>query len=131
MDKQKIDEWFNSEEGKQSIEKFALKIQKKKENLIKGGKLKIKNFYLKKEDMFEYYIDCLLEFDDKVSDKLYKKYIDGQSNIIWLVFRALKEFGTPFKDTDFGMFTSDGYFLKGFKFEVISGQGSFVKIERI
>ena len=115
---------FN-EEGKKFIDKWL-------------EKQSFRNRWIQRISNYKFDIEKLIEFDKRKSDILYKKGIDGQSNLIWLIYYALKSLSLPLEEydyriftvDDYGMFTVDGFIYNGYKFEVISGRGRFVIIEK-
>lgn len=124
MTKESIDAFFESEEGKQSLIDFRLKLNQ--EDAFNSRWIEKIKVYLENTESPDF--EKLVQYDDKVSDRLYDKYIDGQSSLIWKVYHCVVEhFGTECEG-DWGMFTSEKVTYKGWIFERIVGQGSFVKI---
>lgn len=117
---------LESEEGRKSTEEFFNKI--KKENAFKERwAIKIAE-YLKTVDNLNVLFEAYDKHDEKQRDILWKRHIDGQSSISLHILRAIEQIGTPADISEYGDFTTEMYRYKGYIFDMICGQGCFVRI---
>lgn len=129
LDKDSIDAWFESEEGKASIERFAnkLKLEKKR-----------KKFYVKKlkkyfdrlsDEGVNAWIENFVKWEKEYQERYYKKCIETHSNILSTLWEFFKIHGN---DTDLEEdFQTSCYQYRGFEMSIFHGQGSFLKLYKI
>lgn len=116
---EKLEEFFESEEGKASTKRFFDKIRD--EQLIENRWVtKVVEKLKETEDLSD-----LFKKWNKHSEKrkhiLYKRHIDGDSSLDTIIYSAMKELGE--EDSDMGMFCQGKYEYKGFVTEYLVGQG--------
>ena len=124
----KIDEWFESEEGKKSIDKFLEKIEREKtiknnqlERLNRSGKfLELTKKAIAKYNTTEY------------RDSWYKRGIEPPESLFWFLFEYAEKYGRECEEQELkkygNMFTSSLFFLNGYYFNRMDGQGSVIKV---
>lgn len=128
IDFKKIDEWFDSEEGKKSIAEFAEKIEREEriktnqlERLHKSGK-----FLELTEKVIEKYNS------DKYRDSWYKRGIEPPEDLFWFLFEYAEKYGRECEEQEWeqygNMFTSSLFFVNGYYFNRVDGQGSVIKV---
>lgn len=128
IDFKKIDEWLDSEEGKRSIAEFAEKIERKEriktnqlERLHKSGK-----FIELTEKSIEKYNT------DKYRDSWYKRGIEPPESLFWFLFEYAEKYGRECDIQEWkqygNMFTSSLFFVNGYFFNRMDGQGSVIKV---
>ena len=131
IDFKKIDEWFDSEEGKKSIAKIAEKIEREEriktkqlERLYKSGK-----FLELTEKAIEKYNT------DKYRDSWYKRGIEPPESLFWFLFDYAEKYGRECDEKEWGqygnMFTSSLFFVNGYYFNRMDGQGSVIKVMKV
>lgn len=128
IDLKKIDEWFESEEGKNSITKFTEKIEREEriktnqlERLYKSGK-----FIEFTENVIEKYNT------DKYKDSWYKRGYEPPESLFWFLFDYAEKYGRECDEQELeqygNMFTSCLFFVNGYYFNRMDGQGSVIKV---
>ena len=124
----KIDEWLDSEEGKKSIAEFAEKIEREEriktnqlERLHKSGKfLELTEKAIKKYNTDEYI------------NSWYKRGIEPPESLFWFLFEYAEKYGRECEEEEWkqygNMFTSSLFFIDGYYFNRMDGQGSVIKV---
>ena len=128
IDLKKIDEWFDSEEGKKSIADFAEKIER--EERIKTKQLQrlheSGNFLELTEKAIEKY-----NSDDYI-DSWYKRGVEPPESLFWFLFEYAEKYGRECEEQEWeqygNMFTSSLFFVNGYYFNRMDGQGSVIKV---
>lgn len=128
IDLKKIEEWFDSEEGKKSIAEFAEKIERKEriktnqlERLYESGKfLELTEKAIKKYNT------------DKYINSWYKRGIEPPESLFWFLFEYAEKYGRECEEEEWkqygNMFTSSLFFIDGYYFNRMDGQGSVIKV---
>lgn len=128
IDLKKIDEWFDSEEGKKSIAEFAEKIEQ--EERIKTNQLE--RFY-KSGKFLELTEKAIKKYNtDKYRDSWYKRGIEPPESLFWFLFLYAEKYGRECEEEEWkqygNMFTSSLFFIDGYYFNRMDGQGSVIKV---
>lgn len=128
IDLKKIDEWFDSEEGKKSIAEFAEKIER--EERIKTNQLE--RFY-KSGKFLELTEKAIKKYNtDKYRDSWYKRGIEPPESLFWFLFQYAEKYGRECEEKEWkqygNMFTSSLFFIDGYYFNRMDGQGSVIKV---
>lgn len=124
MNVQDISDFMESEKGKEAMKRFA----EKTDNMNKYKNRWIERIKKYLDSVIVPDIEKLLTHDSKISDRLYYRSIDGQSSLIWMVFHTIAIIGDSVELSEYGDFVVEKYLYKGWYFDVISGQGRFVRI---
>lgn len=123
-DLQKLQDFLASEDGKKATKEFAEKL-KREEDIEKRWIEAIHRRLLIDSAV----LDKMHKFDAKHCDRLYDKYIDGQSNIVRFIFEAASKYG---KETEItGDFDIASYIYFGYKWIMYCGQGCFISFEKL
>lgn len=127
-DLKKIEEWFDSEEGKKSIAEFAEKIER--EERIKTNQLE--RFY-KSGKFLELTEKVIKKYNtDKYRDSWYKRGIEPPESLFWFLFQYAEKYGRECEEEEWkqygNMFTSSLFFIDGYYFNRMDGQGSVIKV---
>ena len=124
----KIDEWFDSEEGKKSIAEFAEKIER--EEGIKTNQLERLNKSGKFIELTEKAIEKYST--DKYINSWYKRGIEPPESLFWFLFEYAEKYGRECEEQEWkqygNMFTSSLFFINGYYFNRMDGQGSVIKV---
>lgn len=128
IDLKKIDEWFDSEEGKKSIAEFAEKIER--EERIKTTQLE--RFH-KSGKFLELTEKAIKKYNtDKYRDSWYKRGIEPPESLFWFLFEYAEKYGRECEEKEWkqygNMFTSSLFFIGGYYFNRMDGQGSVIKV---
>ena len=127
-DLKKIDEWFDSEEGKKSIAEFAEKVER--EERIKTNQLERlhdsgKFLELTKKAIEKYNTN-------KYRYNWYKRGIEPPESLFWFLFEYAEMYGRDCEEKEYeqygNMFTSSLFFINGYYFNRMDGQGSVIKV---
>lgn len=130
LDLNKIDDFFNSEKGKKSIEKFAKKIER--EDRINNNQLK--RLY-ESGKFIELTEKSIKKYNtDKYKDRWYKRGIMPPETLFWFLFDYAKKYGRECNEKEWekygNMFSSSLFFIDGYYFNRMDGQGSVIKITK-
>lgn len=123
-----LDDFLESEEGKKAMDKFIekLEIEKKiKDRQLKRFKEKggLKQFTEKVIDKYN---------SDEYKNRWYKRGIMPPESLSWFLFEYAEEYGRECTDKEWAeygnMFTTSLFFIEGYYFNKMDGQGSIIKI---
>ena len=127
---QKIDEFFESEKGKASIEKYRIKMKRKEEILSSRlSKLKI---YLEHNSFDSLMERMRVENGDDYQDKCYNKgYMPHPTNILNLILEFIEVNGEVVDyNIGGGDFLASEIEFNGYLFQLYHGQGSFSRVHK-
>jgi len=132
----KLKAFLDSEEGQESIEEWANKINN--EHAIKDSQLEraFKKYGLNIAGVVE---KIVAKYDsDKYRDFWWKKGFEPPEDLYFFLFDYAAKYGvevdenSPIEQKErVNMFTSDIYYLDGYVFNKINGQGTCVLVEKI
>ena len=122
--KQKMHEWFESEEGKKSVENFGKGLK------IKDDRKKHMWSFLESLtfEQFNELLPRFIKWEEKFEDREYDKGKLKTSNIWNNVFDAIMDYAPEYENDD--MFFGGGATYRGYQWIVYIGQGSFYVIEK-
>lgn len=125
-----LKDWFESEDGQKALEGFAERINRKRDHQMRW----VERF----KKWAEPNIDAALE---KLMDKYYsKKYVNGEykkgyeprETLLWLAFEYAKEYCKECDDEEYmNDFTGTAYYIGSYVIQVMHGQGSALRIDKI
>ena len=120
----KMDDHFNSEEGKEYFRMIAVKSK------IKEGRLRKVGEYLEGKDFDEILNKLKKEHNETYIDKCYNKgYEPYPNNKLSLLFDYIEsEYSQVENESIPQDFLSSCYFFKGYYFTIYCGQGCFYRI---
>lgn len=132
----KLNAFLESEEGQKSIEEWANKI--KNEQAIKDSQLEraFKKYGLNIAGVVE---KIVAKYDsDKYRDFWWNKGFEPSEDLYFFLFDYAAKYGVEVNENSpveqqkrINMFTSDIYYLDGYVFNKINGQGTCVLVEKI
>jgi hypothetical protein len=132
----KLNAFLESEEGQKSIEEWANKI--KNEQAIKDSQLEraFKKYGLNIAGVVE---KIVAKYDsDKYRDFWWNKGFEPPEHLYFFLFDYAAKYGVEVNENSpeeqqkcINMFTSDIYYLDGYVFNKINGQGTCVLVEKI
>jgi len=132
----KLNAFLESEEGQKSFEEWANKI--KNEQAIKDSQLEraFKKYGLNIAGVVE---KIVAKYDsDKYRDFWWKKGFEPPEDLYFFLFDYAAKYGVEVDENSpeeqqkcINMFTSDIYYLDGYVFNKINGQGTCVLVEKI
>ncbi len=126
----KLREFLDSEEGKKSIEEFGKKLKRDEE---------IKNRRTEKfKELAEPDIDAALskiieKYDsDEYVKREYSLGYEPRQTLLWIAFNYAEKYCKECTDEKYlNMFTGNAYYIGSYVIQVMHGQGSVIKIEKI
>lgn len=130
---EKLKEFLDSPEGQESIERFA-------ENLRLEDLHKQRwrdRMWNRIKDDIDASIEHLLKWyeSDVYRDREYKKGYEPRENLLWVLLTVAEEYGKDCDDDTYetysNMFTGDMYILGSYVIQVMHGQGSVIRIDKL
>lgn len=133
MDVKKLNNFFDSKEGKKSIEEFSKK-------LINDEKIlnyQLKKFHERCESDSKYFDNFIEKVINKYNSKKYtnywyKKGYESPEDLYWFLFEYAEKYGRECNKIEWekygNEFTSELYFINDYYFNKMDGQGSIIKI---
>jgi hypothetical protein len=121
--KKRMDEWFESPEGKASMERERRRIIRDAERKQQAWE------YLESltDEDYRKKLHQLIEWEERFEEREYQKGKEKSSNIFNTIFSAISHNAEECDDDN--MFFGGGSTYRGFEWKVYVGQGSFYTIE--
>jgi hypothetical protein len=129
----KLDEmkdWFESEEGQKSLERFAERMNREHDHQMRWTE----RFKKWAEPDMDTAIEKLCSWyeSDKYRDREYKKGYEPRESLLWLAFEYAKENCKECDDEQYlNGFTGAAYYIGSYVIQVMHGQGSVLRIDKI
>ena len=122
--KKRMDEWFNSPEGKASMERERRRIIRDDERKKQAWE------YLESlsDESYNNLLLKLIKWEEQFEEREYQKGKLKSSNIFNTIFSAISHNAEPCDDDN--MFFGGGSTYRGNEWKVFVGQGSFYTIEK-
>lgn len=130
MDIKKLRDFLDSEEGKKSMEKFALKIQREDEHKERW----IDRMWDRIKDDIDGSIEHMCDWyeSDKYRGREYKMGYEPRERLLWVLFGCAGKYGKECTDDSYAnMFTGEMYYLGSYVIQIMHGQGSALRIDKI
>lgn len=133
MDIKKLRDFLNSEEGKKSIEEFALKLRREDEHKERW----VDRMWNRIKDDIDGSIEHLLNWyeSDKYRDREYKMGYEPREQLLWVLLDVAQKHGRLCVEKEVeiyaNMFTGGMYGLGSYIIQVMNGQGSVIRIDKI
>jgi hypothetical protein len=126
----KLREFLDSEEGKKSIAEFGKKLKRDEER---------KNRWTEKfKELAEPNIDAALskiieKYDsDEYAKREYSLGYEPRESLLWIAFNYAEKYCKECTDEKYlNVFTGNAYYIGSYVIQVMHGQGSVIKIEKI
>jgi len=129
---QELEDFRNPEEGKAVLKEWGEKLIREHAHKNRWQEKTAKLLESKTDEELDSLYAKYLKHAQKRSDILYEQNIDGESSLNAIILEAFSKAGkVSKKKKDYGMFTSIVYRYRGFKAELICGQGCFISIDKI
>lgn len=127
---EKIKDFLDSEEGEKSMEEFTQKIineQKHNDRWVEKFKKYCEN------NLDDTIVKLVTKYDsDEYVNREYKKGHIPRETLLWLVYGYATKYCPPCEDEKYlNMFTDEAYYIGSYVIQVMHGQGSVVRIEKI
>lgn len=126
----RLREFLNSEEGKKSIEEWNDRLVQEEEH---------QNRWIEKfKSRFENNLDTILErlinkyYSSDYVKREYKMGFMPREPLMFLVYEYAKKYCEPCEDQKyFNMFTDEAYYIGSYVIQLMIGQGSSIRIDKI
>jgi len=128
MNTSNLIKFLDSEEGKKSMEQFCLNIVKTEEVLNN----QLERFH--KNNNFKEFIEkVIIKYDsDNYKDRWYYKGIQPPEDLYWFLYEYAVKYGRECKKKEWkkysNNFTSELYYINGYYFNRMDGQGSIIQV---
>jgi len=125
-----LTKWFETDEGKKSLEDFCNKL---------AAEDKIKNEQLEKfhnRGNFKEFIEKVITkySSEKYRISWYDRHIEPPEELYWFLFFYAEKYGRECNEKEWSeysnTFTSALFYINGYYFNRMDGQGSVIKIEK-
>lgn len=129
---EELEKWFESEEGKESIERFINKT--KNEELVLNNQLEKFHLKFKLEENFDKFIKLVnIKYSsDEYKNRWYNRSIEPPEDLFWFLFKYAKKYGRECDVSEWGnygnMFSSSLFYINGYYFNRMDGQGSAIQV---
>jgi hypothetical protein len=130
---QRFKEFLESEEGQKSIKEFGLKIKRDLEHKERWTDL----MWNRIKDDIDSSIQRMLEWydSDKYRNREYSLGYEPRETLLWVLFGVSEKYGSECNESEIekcaNMFTGDMYKIGSYVIQVMHGQGSVIKIDKI
>jgi hypothetical protein len=128
---EEINAFFDSPEGKESLEKFAEKLRREQEHKDRW----IDRMWNRIKDDIDGSIERLDNWygSDKYRDREYKKMYEPREELFWVLLGAAEKYGSEVGD-EYELyanpFTGEMYKIGSYYIQVMYGQGSVIRIDK-
>ena len=131
MDKHgKLTDWFASEEGKESLARFAERMNREHEHQMRW----VDKFKKWAEPDMDRALRTLMDwyYSDKYVKREYRLGYEPREKLLWLAFEYAKENCKECDDEEYlNDFTGSAYYIGSYVIQVMHGQGSALRIDEI
>jgi hypothetical protein len=127
---EKLREFLDTEEGKKSIEEFGNKIKKEEERKDRW----IEKFKKLAESDIDAYLEKLIEkYDsDEYVRREYSLGYEPRESLLWIALGYAKKYCKECTDEKYlNMFTGEAYYIGSYIIQVMHGQGSVIRIDKM
>ena len=127
---EKLREFLDSEDGKKSIEEFGRRLERESEFKERW----IERFKDHSENNLDFVLEKLIaKYDsDKYIRKEYSKGYEPREKLLWIAFNYAEKYCKECTDEKYlNMFTGSAYYIGSYVIQVMHGQGSVIRIDKI
>ena len=131
LDIKKLQDFLDSEEGQESMDRMVNKWAKE-DNFKKRWKKKFKKFLENRtDDELNTLFDKFHVHAEKRRDILWNQKYDGETSLYPHLHNAISKLGKKAKKSCYNIFTTSMYIWRGFQSESYCGQGYFHSISKV
>ena len=129
----KLKAFLNSPEGQKSLEEFANKLTRERELADTW----VERMWSRIKDDIDGSIEHLLNWyeSDKYRDREYKMGFEPRETLLWVLLEIAEKYGRECTQEEIdvyaNMFTGDMFVLGSYIIQVMNGQGSVIRIDKI
>lgn len=130
---QAINDFINSEKGKKSMMDYFDSLERLKQHDDRWTD----RMYERIKDNIDESIEHLIKwyYSDKYRDREYKKGYEPREQLLWVLFHVAEDYGRECTEQEAeqyaNMFTGEIYILGSYAIQVMHGQGSVIRIDKI
>lgn len=127
---ERLREFLNTEEGRKSMEEFGKKLERDREFKDRW----IERFRSYSEDKLDFVLERIISKygSDEYVGKEYSKGYEPREELLCVAFNYAEKYCKPCEDEKYlNMFTGEAYYIGSYVIQVMHGQGSVIKIEKI
>ena len=127
---EKLREFLDTEEGKKSIEEFGNKIKREEERKDRW----IEKFKKLAEPDIDSYLEKLIKkYDsDEYVRREYALGYEPRESLLWIALEYAKKYCKECEDEKYlNTFTGEAYYIGSYVIQVMHGQGSVIRIDKI
>ena len=127
---EKLSEFLNTEEGRKSIEEFGNKMRRDEERHDRW----VEKFRELAESDIDACLERLIEkYDsDEYVRREYSLGYEPRESLLWIALEYAKKYCKECEDEKYlNTFTGEAYYIGSYVIQVMHGQGSVIKIEKI
>lgn len=127
---QRLTDFLNSEEGRKSIEEFQLKVEREEAHRNRWAN----RMWNRIKDDIDSAVERLVEYYD--SDRYYyresKRGFEPREALLWVLLDCARLYGKECTDESYANpFTGEMYHIGSFVIQVMHGQGSVIRIDKV
>jgi hypothetical protein len=128
-----IEKLLNSEEGKKSIEKFRLKLEREQAHTNRW----IERMWFHIKDDVDGSIEHMLKWydSDKYRNREYHMCYEPRETLLWVLFDVAQKYGNECTEDEIrkyaNTFTGEMMRIGSYVIQVMFGQGSAIRIDKI
>ena len=127
----KLEEYFNSTEGKKSIADFVAEVKREAQILDQ----QIERLHLI-PNLPEFIAKIISKYDsDRYKDRWYSRGMEPPETLYWFLFHYAEKYGSKCNKKEWkkhsNMFTTSLLYIPGYYIQKMDGQGSVIKITKI
>lgn len=122
--------FFDSEEGKKSMDEWLEKLQREELHLQRW----VDRVWDRIKDDIDGSIERLLNWyeSDRYRDREYKMCYEPREALLWVLLDCARKYGKECDDESYAnVFTGKMYVIGSFVIQVMHGQGSVIRIDKI
>jgi len=130
---QAMNDFINSEKGKQYMLDYLDSLERLKQHDDRWTD----RMYERIKDNIDESIEHLSKWydSDKYRDREYKKGYEPRERLLWVLFHVAEDYGRECTEEEYNKygnwFTSEMYILGSYAIQVMNGQGSVIRIDKI
>ena len=129
----KLDKFLDSEKGRKHMTDWLNKMELEKQHELRWAD----RMYERIKDNIDESIEHLNKWydSDKYRDREYKKGYEPREQLLWVLFHVAEDYGRECTEQEAeqyaNMFTGEIYILGSYAIQVMHGQGSVIRIDKI
>lgn len=127
---EKMRAFLDSEEGKKSISEWAKKYAREQDHKDRW----VEKFKARCENDLDGTLEKLMDkyYSDEYVKREYKRGVEPREPFLWLAYSYAIKYCKPCEDEKYyNMFTADAYYIGSYVIQLMIGQGSALRIDKV